>query len=187
MRKVFIGGSRTASRLNGKVKMRLDSICDQNMTVFVGDANGADKSVQSYLAHRRYRNVVVYCSNQACRNNIGPWKLKSIPTNASPGTRRFFEAKDDAMAHDASYGFMIWDKRSKGTINNAIMLLESGKSVLVFTTPDGAFQTLTDLPELEGFLRDCGQLKLLSSRRDNVPQATLFEPTKGPGARYQEE
>lgn len=61
MHSVFVAGSRALSRLNAQVKERLDNIVKQNFAVLVGDANGADKAVQRYLAERGYRNVVVYC------------------------------------------------------------------------------------------------------------------------------
>ena len=178
MSTVFVGGSRRASRLNGKVKARLDAICEQDMTVIVGDANGADKAVQTYLAQRRYGNVIVYCSNGVCRNNIGHWTLRSVPTDAAPGTRSFYEAKDGAMAHDASYGLMIWDGRSKGTLNNVVALLRGGKSVLVYTTPDAAFQTFADPSQLERFLRDRGQPDMMLSQANDVPEPILFERTR---------
>src|SRR3990170_3898864 len=61
MTKVFIGGSRRLSRLNKDVKRRLDNIIERGFTVVVGDANGADKAVQQYLASRRYQKVIVFC------------------------------------------------------------------------------------------------------------------------------
>jgi hypothetical protein len=50
MTKVFIGGSRRLSQLNKDLKGRLDNIVERGFTVIVGDANGADKAVQRYLA-----------------------------------------------------------------------------------------------------------------------------------------
>ena len=76
MQCVFVAGSRALSKLNAQVKERLDNIVKQNFTVLVGDANGADKAVQRYLAERSYQHVVVYCMD-LCRNNIGNW-----PTHA---------------------------------------------------------------------------------------------------------
>jgi len=73
---VFVAGSRDVSRLNAQVKERLDNIVKQNLTVLVGDANGADKAVQRYLAQCGYREVVVYCM-EVCRNNVGDWPTRS--------------------------------------------------------------------------------------------------------------
>ena len=70
MDSVFVAGSRALSKLNAQVKERLDNILRKEFTVLVGDANGADKAVQGYLAERRYRHVFVYCM-EVCRNNVG--------------------------------------------------------------------------------------------------------------------
>ena len=56
MSKVFVGGSRRISRLNEQVRRRLERVIEKNLTVLVGDANGADKAVQKYLAERNYEN-----------------------------------------------------------------------------------------------------------------------------------
>jgi len=76
MHSVFVAGSRALSKLNAQVKERLDNILRKEFTVLVGDANGADKAVQRYLAERAYRHVVVYCM-EVCRNNVGNWSIRS--------------------------------------------------------------------------------------------------------------
>ena len=50
MTKVFIAGSRQLSRLNADVKRRIETMIEKGFTILVGDANGADKAVQRYLA-----------------------------------------------------------------------------------------------------------------------------------------
>jgi hypothetical protein len=68
-----------------------------------------------------------------CRNNIGNW-----PTHAEkmgpgvPHDRHYYGVKDLAMAKDASFGFMIWDGTSKGTLTNVINLLGAQKKVLLY-------------------------------------------------------
>ncbi len=104
MQSVFVAGSRAMSKLNAKVKERLENIVKQNFTVLVGDANGADKAVQRYLADRRYQRVVVYCMD-VCRNNVGNWPTHEEKTR--PGLardRHYYGIKDLAMAKDASAG-----------------------------------------------------------------------------------
>jgi hypothetical protein len=76
MTTVFVAGSRAVSKLNDQIRERLDNIMRQQLSVLVGDANGADKAVQAYLAKCAYRNVTVY-SMQVSRNNVGDWPMKS--------------------------------------------------------------------------------------------------------------
>ena len=57
MTKVFIGGSRRASRINTQLRKRLDNIIERGFPILIGDANGADKVIQQYLHIRHYQNV----------------------------------------------------------------------------------------------------------------------------------
>jgi hypothetical protein len=142
MTRVFIGGSRASSRLDTEVLQRLERLCRRDIAVLIGDADGVDKAVQAFLARRRYPRVTVYCSNGLCRNNVGNWTVDAIQTVAKPGSRAFFSAKDRAMARDATYGLMMWNGRSKGTLNNIENLVEQGKPVVVFMTTERSFYTV---------------------------------------------
>jgi hypothetical protein len=156
MQSVFVAGSRTLSKLNAQVKERLDNIVKQNFAVLVGDANGADKAVQRYLAERNYQHVLVYCM-EVCRNNIGSWPTRAEKTAAGlPHDRHYYGIKDLAMAKDASCGFMIWDGTSKGTLTNVINLLEAQKKVLLYHSPKKHFFTVRTAGELHHFLDAIG-------------------------------
>jgi hypothetical protein len=148
MTRVFVAGSRSVSKLNSEVKERLNNIIEQNFGVLVGDANGADKAVQKYLADRKYRNVVVYCMD-VCRNNVGDWPARHHA--ADPHCKRdrhYYGIKDKAMAEDASCGFMLWDGESKGTLTNVINLLNAHKKSLLYLSPKKRFLKLTDFDDL---------------------------------------
>ncbi len=156
MDSVFVAGSRALSKLNAQVKERLDNILRKEFTVLVGDANGADKAVQRYLAERRYKHVVVYCM-EVCRNNVGDWPTRSH--SADPSVKRdrhYYGIKDRAMAKDASCGFMLWDGISKGTLTNVINLLDYDKKVLLFSAPKKRFFTLRSSEDLDHTLRESG-------------------------------
>jgi hypothetical protein len=156
MDSVFVAGSRALSRLNAHVKERLDNIIGKEFTVLVGDANGADKAVQRYLAERAYERVVVYCMEK-CRNNIGNWPVRSHTADSSlRRDRHYYGIKDRAMAKDASCGFMLWDGTSKGTLANVISLLEYDKKVLLFSAPKRQFFTLRTSGDLDQTLRASG-------------------------------
>ena len=53
MTKVFFGGSRNIVRLNAEVKGRVDKVISSGFAVLIGDANGADKTLQKYLEQLR--------------------------------------------------------------------------------------------------------------------------------------
>jgi hypothetical protein len=131
---VFIGGSRKLTRLTEVVHRRLENIIQKNLRVLVGDANGTDKAIQKFFFDRSYENVIVYCMKGGCRNNLGSWEKREISSDGQERGWRYYALKDTAMATDASCGFMTWDGRSKGTLNNVLNLLQDGKvSVLYFS------------------------------------------------------
>jgi hypothetical protein len=141
--KVFIAGSRSMSRLNKDLRRRVDNIVDKGFTVIVGDANGVDKAIQRYLSNRNYSNVLVFCMEGGCRNNVGDWPVRAV-TAADPARRDFgyYSTKDRAMAEEADYGLMLWDGRSRGTLTNIVHLVREGKPVVVYIAPDRSFHTL---------------------------------------------
>ena len=156
MTAVFIGGSRAVSRLNRRITERLDNIMNRQFTALIGDANGADKAVQRYFASRGYRNVTVHCMD-VCRNNVGDWPISQH--TAQPNARRdrlYYAIKDEAMASEATCGFMLWDGRSKGTLANVVNLLNCQKKVLLYVGPKKSFFTLANLDDLYHTLEAVG-------------------------------
>lgn len=171
---VFVGGSRRLSRLNAVIRGRLDNIIERGHTVLIGDANGGDRAVQAYLAERGYRNVMVYCTNGDCRNNVGQWPVRSIQATTERGFE-YFALKDAAMAVDAACGFMLWDGKSRGTLLNIRRLLEAGKPVVVYFAPDHSCHTVRNEAELTPLLAKCPELQRLSRSADAMSvQHVLF-------------
>ena len=149
MSKVFIGGSRRLSRLNDEIRQRLNNIVQKGYPVLIGDANGIDKAIQQYLFDKNYRNVFVYCVGKKCRNNIGQWTTKCIKEPSTVKDFYYYTIKDLEMVKDTDYGFMIWDSKSKGTLNNIVNLLRNNKTVIVYMSIDNKFYTLYSLSDLE--------------------------------------
>ncbi|WP_322054736.1 hypothetical protein [Paraburkholderia bannensis] len=149
MTKVFIAGSIKIKNLDLKVKDRIDTIVKSNFDVIVGDADGADTSIQQYLQACSAARTVVYCSGSFPRNNVGRWPVHSVDTEAAPGTRAFFTAKDLEMAKSADFGLMIWDTQSTGTLSNVIELLRQKKKSVVFVNKVKAFKNVGDVKQLE--------------------------------------
>lgn len=166
MTKVFIAGSRHLSRLNADVKHRIDAIIEKGFTVLVGDANGADKAVQRYLAEKHYRDVIVHCMAGNCRNNVGNWPAREVP--APPGSRGFtyYATKDKAMVDDADYGLMLWDGESKGTLNSVINMVRQNKPVVVYFARTKAFQNIRSGQDVEDLLRKCDRASVQRFERE---------------------
>jgi hypothetical protein len=132
---------------------RVNNILDKGFTVIVGDANGVDKAVQQYLSSKNYGNVVVFCMEDGCRNNVGGWPTRTIRTSER-GRRGFayYSTKDRAMAEEADYGLMLWDGSSRGTLTNIVHLVREGKTVVVYIAPNKCFHTLRGPDQLSEIL-----------------------------------
>lgn len=149
MHKVFISGSMGIKNLDQNVQKRINNIVDSGYQVIIGDAAGVDSSIQEYLISKNMKYVLVYCSGDSPRNNLGHWPVSKIETNAQSGTRAFFTAKDLKMAEDCDYGLMVWDTKSTGTLSNAIELLKRKKSALIYINKTKEFLKIKEVNDLE--------------------------------------
>jgi hypothetical protein len=157
MTKVFLSGSRHLTRLNPAIRERIDQVIASGAAVLIGDANGADRSMQAYLAEKGYDRVVVFCTGPACRNNLGGWETRRV--EAVPGARkgfRFYALKDGRMSEEAAYGFAMWDGKSHGTLNNILNLLKQNKKVWVYFSPSNELRCLNSRRDLASLLADGG-------------------------------
>ena len=152
MTTVFIGGSRKISRLNAEVERRIQAIVDQGFPIVIGDANGADRAVQRYLAKKQYANVTVFCMDGDYRNNLANWPIQAIA--AQSGTRGFayHSTKDRAMVSASSHGLMLWDAESKGTLNNVVQLVRQQKPTVVYVAPLNIFETIRTAADVTNLL-----------------------------------
>lgn len=153
--KVFIAGARAITDLNDDIKARLLSIADKHCDVLIGDCSGADAAVQKFYFMLRYPNVTVYASNGIARNNLGNWRVNGIPVKDSVKGFDFYRQKDLAMANEADVGFMIWDRKSKGTLNNIIELVKQDKQVLIYLYGINKLVLIKDFDELCDFINKC--------------------------------
>lgn len=149
MHKVFISGSIKIKHLDDNVLDKIDELIASNNQVIVGDAGGVDSAVQKYLDDRQNKDVVVYCAGDQPRNNFGDWPVETIHSDARPGTRAFYTAKDLKMADDCSYGLMVWDVKSTGTLKNVIELLKRKKNSQVYVSTLGKFLTVDVIDDFE--------------------------------------
>lgn len=148
---IFIAGSIKIKELAPKVLARLDSLITKGYEVVLGDADGVDLAVQQHLNQSGYSQVTVYSINQP-RNNAGNWPVEAIPIKKERIGRRECMKKDHTMAEEADYGFMIWDCRSPGTVNNILNLLNLGKQSLVYGNPEDEFRTVRSIDDFDHLL-----------------------------------
>lgn len=184
--KVFIAGSINIKNLDPEVKKRIDNIIEQGFEVVVGDADGADTSIQEHLFNRGGNQTTVFCSGPTPRNNVGAWPIESVNSKHSEGSRAFFTAKDLRMAEVADYGLMIWDAKSTGTLSNVVELLSRNKKSVVFVNKAKVFcnvGTVEQLEELVTFMSEyakkkandkIGLLSRIEAIKSEKAQARMF-------------
>jgi hypothetical protein len=162
---IFVAGSRHTSRLPAEVKKRLDTVIGKRFQILVGDANGTDKALQQYLSDKEYPNVIVHCMERHCRNNIGHWPTREVAAPKGARGFDFYSIKDRAMASAAEYGLMLWDGKSKGTINNVVNLSKNKKPVVVYIASTKQFLTVKVFDDLKQVLAqgDADSVKRLVS------------------------
>lgn len=149
---IFLSGSRSLSRLNEAIKQRLHNMIDNGFRIIIGDASGADKAFQSYFLEKGYKDVSVYHSGAVCRHNLGTWATRSIAASNNLKGRDFYTVKDKAMAHDASYGFVLWDGQSVGSMNNVFEMVKQQKPVVMYLSPIQSFIDIRTVSEAEMLL-----------------------------------
>lgn len=158
--KIFIGGPLKLRALKAEVINKLNNIIKKEYEVLIGDAGGIDKAIQTYLSNKNYKNVIVYSVNNAPRNNIGNWQNFSIETETITRNREYFTLKDRKMAETADIGFMIWNKKSQGTLNNMVNLLMLNKKVCLFLQEENKLMLLKTLEDLEFIILNENSLEL---------------------------
>jgi probable addiction module antidote protein len=179
MNTVFIGGSRKVSRLSAQVQDRLNNVIQSGAQVIVGDANGADKAVQSFLSQRVYPHVVVFCTGHECRNNIGHWETRHVEAPKNAKGFDFYAAKDRVMAKEANYGLMIWDGKSPGTILNILRLLNAGRKAVLINSAQKTATNFKSLADWSNFISSCSaSLREDIQKRTTTDEANSIEPVR---------
>lgn len=147
--KVFAAGPRAVKKLDINIEKKLMNIIEKNYTLLVGDATGVDKLVQEFMHKKEYNNLIIYASQGKVRNNIGKWETKNVIVDENVKGFDFYASKDKEMAIDADYGFMIWNGKSKGTLNNMINLTKLGKEILLYFIPHKKFYLIKNIDEVK--------------------------------------
>ena len=127
--KIFISGSKSISKLPELAKAFINQFIENGDEILIGDCYGVDAVVQKYIESKGFSNVTVYCSGVIPRNNFtSSAKIRSCAEAAKGLTGSDFHyVKDIQMANDCDQALMIWDGKSKGTVENLKRIKEMGK------------------------------------------------------------
>jgi hypothetical protein len=109
--------------LPSEVKERIDEAIARGMTIIVGEAFGACRLFQDYLAFKDYRNVIVGHAVRL-RYNAGNWKDFQYGKNLKERERRMIEDCDSAI--------IIWVNNSGVIAENLELLKRLGKPTFIY-------------------------------------------------------
>ncbi|MCD6397851.1 MAG: hypothetical protein J7L71_09950, partial [Spirochaetaceae bacterium] len=89
-----------------------------------------------------------------------PLKIRTMDKNIKERLDNIIRNKIEvlvniAMAKDTDFGFMIWNGKSNGTLNNTLNLLEQGKKTRLYLKPVQKFYSIIKLKDFEGLLNNC--------------------------------
>lgn len=74
--------------------------------------------MQKLLSENGYPNVAIYYSGDGPRFNLGNWKTKHVSYNKYSSDYERQKLKDNQMATDCDYGYMLLQAQTKGTMAN---------------------------------------------------------------------
>lgn len=110
IRLLLMGSSAfKAKELPPEVRERIDQAIDHGTTIIVGEAHGACRLYQDYLASKGYRNVIVGHA-KSLRYNAGNWQDIQYGQDLRERERRMIEDCDEAI--------IIWQNHSSVIAEN---------------------------------------------------------------------
>jgi hypothetical protein len=122
-RLLLMGSSAYNTReLHSKVKERLDDAIDLDMEIVVGEAKGASRAFQDYLAFRNYKKVTVGHA-RSIRYNAGNWNTRKYGDN--------LKERELNMIKDCATAIIIWVNQSSVIAENLENLKRYGKPTLL--------------------------------------------------------
>ena len=153
--RVFVGGSRNIKELDAEVYRALFGELNSNAHILVGDADGVDTEIQKFCHRQKYNNITVFASNGRARNNIGNFTVCEVPVDKSTHSKAFFSQKDIAMVDQADYGIVIWDGKSKGSLQQLHRMVRQNKPCRVYLVEAGRWVAI----ESENTIRGIASLR----------------------------
>lgn len=124
-KKLLLMGSKAFKRakLPPSIAGHLDKAMSNKMKIVVGEAPGANRLFQDYLATRNYRNVVVGHA-KSIRYNAGNWKTKQYGENV--------HERETNMIKECTSAIIIWADHSGVIAENLEILKIAGKPVFIY-------------------------------------------------------
>ena len=124
-KKMLLMGSSAfkAEELPAEVKERIDEAIVRDITIIVGEAFGACRLFQDYLASKDYRNVIVGHAVRL-RYNAGNWKDFQYGKD--------LKERERSMIEDCDSAIIMWMNNSGVIAENLELLKRLGKPTFLY-------------------------------------------------------
>jgi hypothetical protein len=124
-KKLLLMGSKAFRKqaLPESVARILDAAIARNMKIVVGEAPGANRLFQDYLAAKKYTKVVIGHA-KSIRYNAGTWKTRQYGEKVSEREKNMIKECDSAI--------IIWADHSGVIAENLEILKRIGKPVFIY-------------------------------------------------------
>lgn len=151
---IFLGGSKIINRLDERIKEDLIDYMNLGYKIIIGDSLGADFQMQKLLADNGYPLVTVYYSGDSPRFNLGNWKTKHVSSKKYLSDYERQKLKDNQMALDSDFGYMLLQGQTKNTMANVNILIKHDKPCYVIMHDKNGTYDRYKIVKKEDDLRD---------------------------------
>lgn len=111
-----------------EVRERIDVAVEAGMTIVVGEARGACRRYQDYLASKGYHDVVVGHA-KSIRYNAGDWETRQYGSD--------LKSRERGMIEDCDSAIIIWVDNSSVIAENLEYLKRLGKLTFLYEYSSG--------------------------------------------------
>jgi hypothetical protein len=124
-KKLLLMGSKAfnSGKLPVQIRNKIDQAIERKMTIIVGEAPGANRVFQDYLASCNYREVIVGHA-RSMRYNAGKWVTRKYGEKLRERENNMILACDSAI--------IIWSDKSSVIAENLEILKNLGKPVFIY-------------------------------------------------------
>ncbi len=180
MTSLVLAGSIKVAFLPDDLVAEISFESANDVEFLIGDAPGADLSLQHLLKRLGCQRVSVFFTGERVRNNVNNWPTKKIETGLKSKSSAVHAFKDRAMTNLADRGLMLWDGVSAGTLANIIDLVKLGKACTLYLADTGERLELMSESDLESvaemspaaFATASKRLRTYYSRKNKIEAAS---------------
>jgi len=173
--KVYISGTDNLTELPAAALTLIDDIIAKKYVILLGDQDGLDSLLQSYISSKYYQRVIVY-GQKEIKNNLAFNQVKVAFAKSIQEVKEF-------TAEEAHFGLAIINNNDDLEIFNKY-LSDKTKIINILNKPTPEPQKRIDLFFIKQYLSPSEQQQLVNTLRSTNQDNPLFTPQMPNGAKF---